>query len=116
VIQTRARTFATCPAATAEQKQIALMDARALYELRPNLAHAETLAMAEAALGNFQDAADYQAQAMFESFKSGGPERYPGLQDNMERYRDEQPAEKAWPASHPVFAPDPFADPGESDD
>jgi len=116
VIQTQARTFATCPSATAEQQQIALADARALYDLRPDLEHAETLAMAEAALGNYQDAADYQAQAMFESFKLGGPDKFPGLQTNMERYRDQQPAEEAWPASHPVFAPDAFAYPTESDD
>lgn len=110
ILQTQARTLATCPAASDEQKQVALADARALYELRPNLEHAETLAMVEAALGNYQDAADYQAQAMFESFKAGGPDRFPGLTENMERYRDGQPPVQAWASDHPVFRPDPFAE------
>jgi predicted O-linked N-acetylglucosamine transferase (SPINDLY family) len=106
-LQTRARTYATCPAATDEQKRIALDDAGELYTQVPNLEHAETLAMAKAALGQYQDAADYQAQAMFEAIKAGGVDKFPGLQQNMERYRDAQPPLEAWPVAHPVFFPPP---------
>lgn len=106
-LQTRARTYATCPAATAEQKQIALDDAGELYTQLPNLEHAETLAMTKAALGEYEEAADYQAQAMFEAIKAGGTDKFPGLQGNMERYRDRQPPLEAWPVTHPIFYPPP---------
>jgi len=106
-LQTRARTYATCPAATDEQKRIALDDAGDLYTQLPNLEHAETLAMAKAALGQYQEASDYQAQAMFEAIKAGGANKFPGLTENMERYRDQQPPVEAWPVTHPIFYPPP---------
>jgi tetratricopeptide (TPR) repeat protein len=100
-----ARAYSTCPEATDEQRQQALGAARSMYEKAPGLDTAETLAMASAANGEFQDAVDFQSQAMFEALKLDQKTRLAWMQENLQRYRDSQVAASPWNADADVFKP-----------
>ena len=88
-----------------EQRQQALTAATAMYEREPDGDSAETLAMAAAANGHFQDAVDLQAQAMFEALRIGDQNQLAWLRENMTRYEAGQPANAAWPQTAEVFRP-----------
>ena len=105
VIQALARLYATCPQTSDEQRASALAWAELLYNGEPGLDTAETLAMALAANGRYQDAEDLQMQALFEATKAGVVETRPQLRDNLERYRKQERASRAWPQDHAVFRP-----------
>jgi len=100
-----ARAYATCPTATDEQKKQALTAARAMYDEHPDMDTCETLAMASAANGEFEEAVDAQAQAIFEALKSQSKVRLPWLQENMQRYQEEKPAEAPWGPDADVYRP-----------
>ena len=106
-----ARAYSTCPDATAEQRQQALDAAEARYGASPGLDEAETLAMACAANGRFEDAVDFQTQAIFEALKEGDTSRADWHKANLARYEQQQPAVEPWPLSDPVYYPRPLAPP-----
>lgn len=99
-----ARARATCGESERQELAEALEWAQAIYAQEPGLESAETLAMVHAALGRFEDAVDFQAQAMFEAMKSGTLQQRTALQANMARYRGRQRAERAYAADDPVFS------------
>ena len=66
---------------------------------------AETLAMAAAANGLFNDAVEFQAQAIFEALKTDDKTTIAWLQENMARYRNKQTAERAWTTEEEYFKP-----------
>ena len=107
VIQALARIYATCLDATDEQRKVAIEYARVLYNGEPSLETSETLAMTLAAGRLFDDAIDFQTQAIFEALKTGSLEAQPQLQENMERYRNQQPAVLPWPPGHAVYSGQP---------
>lgn len=96
-LEARARLYATCPSAGQAEQQRALQDALLLYEQRPDGGHAETVAMALAANGRFDEAMEYQGQAIFEAIKAGDAARQAALRANMQRYEARQVASTAWP-------------------
>lgn len=106
VLTALARMRASC-LATGEQALEEAMDwAIALYDASPDIETASTRAMVHAARGEFEDAVDFQAQALFEALKRyGNLEPRPDLQSEMERYREQLPAERPFGAAHPVFSP-----------
>jgi tetratricopeptide (TPR) repeat protein len=104
-----ARAYSTCPAATAEQRQQALDAAEARYGDSPGLAEAETLAMACAANGRFEDAVDFQTQAIFEALKQGDTSRAQWHKTNLALYENQQAATVPFPLSDPVYRPRPLA-------
>ncbi|MEO1574176.1 MAG: tetratricopeptide repeat protein [Pseudomonadota bacterium] len=106
VVQAIARLYATCPVDDAK-RQTALKYAQALYNGRPTLETSETLAMVFAANGRYEDAADFQRQAIFEALKAGRPVEGSTLSKNLERYVAGQACEEAWPLDHPIFRPAP---------
>jgi predicted Zn-dependent protease len=106
-----ARAYATCPDATAEQRQQALDAAEARYGASPGRDEAETLAMACAANGRFEDAVDFQTQAIFEALKEGDTSRAEWHRTNLARYEQQQPAAEPWPLSDPIYYPRPLAPP-----
>lgn len=111
------RAYSTCEDATEEQRKQALDTARSMYDKDPGLETSETLAMASAANGLFEDAVDYQSQAMFEALKLDAKDRLSWMQDNMQRYRDEQAAVNPWNLEAEVYRPrrlQPQAAPGGS--
>lgn len=104
VVQALARIYATCIEATEQQLDAALRYAEALYGGYPGLETSETLAMTMAAHERYDDAVDFQAQAIFEALKTGKMDSQPHLQENMERYKSGQRASAPWPAGHAVFS------------
>ena len=61
--------------------------------------------IASAANGEFQDAVDFQSQAMFEALKLDQKTRLAWMQENLQRYRDSQVAASPWNADADVFKP-----------
>lgn len=101
-----ARIYATCPGVDETLRRQALEVAGALYQQEPTQWHAETLAMVAAANALYDDAVDFQTQAIFEALKSDADEeRLATLRANLERYEAESPAAKAWPENADVFSP-----------
>jgi tetratricopeptide (TPR) repeat protein len=110
------RAYSTCPDATAEQRQQALDSAEARYGDSPGLDEAETLAMASAANGRFEDAVDFQTQAIFEALKEGDTSRAEWHKANLARFEEQRPAVEPWPLSDPIYYPRPLAPPVPASD
>ncbi len=85
-----ARLKATCLNADEDELEEALQWTGEIYESDPSLEAAETLAMVHAALGQFEDAEDLQAQAIFEATRTGQHDQHEDLRANMRRYENEQ--------------------------
>ncbi|MCZ6559777.1 MAG: tetratricopeptide repeat protein [Gammaproteobacteria bacterium] len=100
-----ARLFATCPAASVSQREQGLGYARDLYRELPGADMAVTLAMALAANGDFAEAEEYQAQAMFEAIRNQDAEQQAMLYVDMQRYQQKKPALKSWPDGAEIFLP-----------
>lgn len=96
ILNARARIFATCPAASEAQRAIALEDSIRLYDERPDADHSETVAMAMAANGRFDEAMEFQGQAIFEAIKAGDMDSQESLRANMQRYEAMLSADKPW--------------------
>lgn len=96
MLDARARLYATCPGADENERRVALEDALLLYDQRPDAGFAETVAMAMAANGRFEEAMDYQGQAIFEAIKTGDRSSLAVLRGNMQRFEANLPAEAAW--------------------
>lgn len=113
------RTYATCADADDEQRNQALEAAMKIYAKEGTPESAETLAMAAAANGLFDDAVEFQKQAIFEALKTNDQATISWLQENMERYQGEQAAERAWTTEEQVFKPralqQPAMDPGANE-
>lgn len=98
-----ARMRASCLEVDASALEEALEWSERIYDARPGLASSETLAMVHAALGQFTDAVDLQAAAIFEALKAGELERRSDLQANLARYEGEQAAERPFAPDDPRF-------------
>ena len=105
LLQTFVRLAASCPAASAEEKRMAVDYGKALYGQRPDVAHSEALAMAMAATGQAQDAVDFEAQAIFEAVRAKDDAAVARMQPMLQRFKAGQPATQPWPAGHPFVAP-----------
>lgn len=105
LLQTYVRLAATCPAASPEEKQMAVDYGTALYRQRPDIAHSEALAMAMAANGKSKDAVDYEAQAIFEAVRAKDDAAVARMQPLLQRFKAGQAATQPWPAGHPFVAP-----------
>ena len=102
-LSVQARIYATCPVASMTQKRRALDVAQALYDAQPIAETAVTLAMALAANGDYGEAADYQAQAIFEALRDQNEDRRVALAENMDRYQKQQSAIRAWSTVDALF-------------
>ncbi|MCH8930645.1 MAG: tetratricopeptide repeat protein [Proteobacteria bacterium] len=100
-----ARLYATCPTATADQRTRSLGYARDLYREMPGADMAVTLAMALAANGEFAEAEEYQAEAMFEAIRDQDADRQVMLYGDMQRYQQKKRALKTWPEGAEIFLP-----------
>ena len=97
------RTWSSCPGTDADDLAAALKIAEDLYGLVPNGNHSETLAMVMARLGRFEEAQDYQTQAIFESLKQGRKTADPFLKENMLNYQSGKPSERAFHPEDGIF-------------
>ncbi len=105
VLVALARAYAVCADATEEQLRQALETATVIYTREPGRLTAETLAMVSAANGKFDDAVDFQAQAMFEALKAERGADTGWMQSNMKRYQDKERAQEAWSVDADVYQP-----------
>lgn len=111
VLTALTRAYSTCGDVTEEQKKQALEAARSMYDASPGQDTSETLAMASAANGLFDDAIAAQTQAIFEAVKQGNEGVLPWMRENLRRYESGEPAKAAWSADAEVFRPRPLQAP-----
>lgn len=99
-----ARLRATCLDANEARLREALVWAEMIYDTDPGMNSATTLAMVSSALGQFDDAVDFQAQAMYEALRNGTLEARDDLRANMARYQSERRAAEPFAASDSLFS------------
>jgi len=99
------RVVATCPSMHAEHMGQAANAALNMYRLEPTVQVITTLAMIQAARGQFEDAASYQAQAIFEAVKMGDSQTQEDLKRMLIDYEQNQPAQRPWTPVNPVLFP-----------
>ena len=105
LMQLFVRLASTCAAAKKEVRDMALDYAQALYKQRPDAGDSSALALALAAHGQFKDAQQYQAEAIFQAIRAGD-------KGEAELYRATQASfvagkvpDRPWPAEHAYFKP-----------
>lgn len=89
------RILSTCPDPQIRDGRKALEIAQRLMADRPSLEHAETMAMALAETGNFEEAANVQQQVLAEVERRGGAP-LAGQQQRLRTYLDGRPAREPW--------------------
>ncbi len=101
------RAVSTCPAATPAQKQAVLADAQKLYEgTKTNLAQAaEAYALALAANGKWQDAAQTQGAAVYEAVRAGDQAAVAQYREFFQVLQNQKMPQRPWPDAHPLFKP-----------
>lgn len=105
LMQIFVRLASTCPGAGAEERDMALDYAQALYRQRPNAGDSTALALALAAHGKFKDAQQYQAEAIFEAVRSGNKTEADNLRSTQAIFAAGKVPDRPWPATHPFFKP-----------
>ncbi len=103
VLVALARVRATCGDAETAELEEALEWVETVYQMAPDIENAASLAMVHAALGQFDDAVDLQAHAMFEALKAGQLEARADLRADMERYQDGRAARVPFAPGYPAF-------------
>ena len=109
--QALTRAYAICPTTTPDQLLAALDNANGLYQAYPGLQTSVTLAMVLAAMGEFDEAMEYQRQAMFEGLKLGDEATMSRLKAMLDDYGAGKPAQHAWPPESDVYVPPRMARP-----
>lgn len=89
------RILSTCPDPQIRDGRQALQIAQGLVAERPSLEHAETMAMALAETGNFEEAANVQQQVLSEVERRGGASSA-GQRQRLRTYLDGRPAREPW--------------------
>jgi len=90
-----ARLLATAPEAEVRDGDQALVLAQETFSQEPSLEHAETLAMAYAELGRFEEAVDLQDRVIAEAQRYGGAP-FQEMLDRLELYRNGEPCRTPW--------------------
>jgi len=103
VLLALARVRASCAEVAEAELREALEWTEEVYQIAPSTEHAASLAMVYAALGQFDDAVDLQAQAMFEALKQGELEQRADLRADMQRYQEGRPASVPFAPGYPGF-------------
>lgn len=102
------RAASTCPAATAEQRKAVLADAATLYRQAPEklLAQvAETYALALAANGQWEDAAQTQGSAIYEAATLGDQVATAQYRELFQHFEARRMPTRPWAESHPLLKP-----------
>jgi Flp pilus assembly protein TadD len=91
-----ARVLATCPDDTVRDGAAALELARALMEAQQSLDHAETLGMALAEVGRFDEAAELQRQVVAELERRGATTQLVASRHYLVGYGERRPVRAPW--------------------
>ena len=105
LMQIFVRLASTCPAASADERSMALDYGMALYKQRPNAGDSTALALAQAANGKFDDAQKSQAEAIFEAVRAGDTARAAMYRQTMREFVAKKAPQQPWPADHPFRKP-----------
>jgi tetratricopeptide (TPR) repeat protein len=103
-----ARLLACCPDDSGRDGQRALELAQTLYDEFNALENAETLAMAYAEVGRFDDAAVLQQNAIEATVAAGAFFYLPRLEENLALYQNGRICRKPWSAGDTIFLPPEF--------
>jgi tetratricopeptide (TPR) repeat protein len=108
LMQIFVRLASTCPAATADERSMALDYAQALYRQRPDAGDATALALAQAANGKFDDAQKSQAQAIYEAVRMNDSARAAMYRKTMQDFVAKKVPAQPWPAGDSNVNPPPL--------
>ncbi len=101
------RAASTCRAATPAQRQQALVDAEKLYKgVQSDVAQVgEAYALALAANGKWEDAAQTQGGALFEAVRVGDPDAIAQYRELYQRFEAKQLPDMPWASTHALLKP-----------
>jgi len=102
-----ARVLAAAPDGAVRDGARALNITQALLQSQRTLELAQTMAMALAETGRFEEAAEWQRDAMAAAAESNRRDLSERLSENLSRYEQRLPCRVPWPANDPVFRPRP---------
>ena len=105
LMQVFVRLSSTCPAASADERSMALDYAQALYRQRPDAGDSTALALAQAANGKFDDAQKSQAEAIYEAVRMGDGARAAIYRSTMREFVAKKVPAQPWPVDHPYVKP-----------
>lgn len=105
LLQLFVRLASTCPAASEQERSMALDYAQVLYKELPDAADSTALALALAAQGKFEDAQKSQAEAIFDAVRRNDPARAEMYRETMRQFAAGQMPDRPWPSQHPYFKP-----------
>lgn len=105
LLQFFVRVASTCPAASADEKRMALDYAGKLYRGRESEAIGEAYALALAANGKWDDAVKTQQGAMFIVLRGGDRQDLGMYREFLQQFQAHKLPERPWPASAPIFHP-----------
>jgi tetratricopeptide (TPR) repeat protein len=94
-----ARLLATSADATVRDGPGALSLAQQVFRNAPSIDHGETVAMALAELGRFEEAATLETRIIAQAQANNRQERIPALRQRLEQYRRGEPVRDPWRAT-----------------
>jgi tetratricopeptide (TPR) repeat protein len=102
-----ARLLAAAPDATVRDGRRALMLMEGLFRTQRTLEMMQTMAMTQAELGNYEEAVNWQRQALAAATQARRGDLASRLQENLTLYENRQPCRTPWRDDDPVFFPRP---------
>jgi tetratricopeptide (TPR) repeat protein len=102
-----ARVLAAAPDANVRDGRQAMAIMQGLLKAQRTLELMQTMAMTLAELGEYEEAANWQREAMAAARQSGRDDLVSRLKDNLTLYENRQPCRTPWPDDDPVFHPRP---------
>lgn len=107
LVEAQVRLQACTTSAALKDEVRALQLAQALFQGRSSLSHAQTLAMALAANGRFQEAANLEAQGLAQISQGAHPGAIQVFQERLAQYQAGQPCRQPWADGDPHLRPGP---------
>ncbi|MGH8124042.1 MAG: tetratricopeptide repeat protein [Rudaea sp.] len=104
LMQIFVRVASTCPAASPQERDVALDYGQLLYKQSPGAGNSSALALAMAAHGKFKEAQEYQAEAIFDAVRAGDMASAALYKTTNQQFFDKQRVpDRPWPAQHAYF-------------
>ncbi len=102
-----ARVLAAAPDANARDGRQAMAIMQGLLKAQRTLELMQTMAMTLAEVGQYEEAANWQREAMAAARQSGRDDLTPRLQENLTLYENRKPCRTPWRDDDAVFHPRP---------
>jgi arylsulfatase A-like enzyme/Flp pilus assembly protein TadD len=106
-----ARVLVAAPEDSVRDAPRAMQLLQPLMQTDPSTDLAETVAMALAEAGRFDQATDWQQRAIEVARRAGRPDAASRMATNLTRYRQSRPCRVPWPDDHPIHDPARNAEP-----